>query len=157
MAGGRVIEAGSIEEQRIRDAMDRLQEFGYCDGEAEDAWFALSASPFYNPWLGNPEINYQVSEDNTEFGASRLFNEVVIHHTFITGDHWDELVEKYGEDVAISGLALLLFAEWQHIDQPSDDEHQVQERFVPFKQNLINCGLIPNEGLLEEFGHGFGD
>ena len=36
-------------------------------------------------------------------------------------------------------------------------EEQVQERFKLFKQNLINCQLIPSEGLIEEFGHGFGD
>lgn len=156
MAGSSDIEDGSVEEVRIRKAMDRLEEWGSCDSVFEDAWFRLSDLQFYNPWLGNPRINYQASEDDIEFAASRLFEQVVIHHSFITGEHWNAAVDEGGEDLAVSALALLLFAEWQHIDQPQLTERQCQVEYLRAQDRLIQCHEIPHR-LNPGFGHGFGD
>lgn len=160
VVGGSVIDDGSIEETRIRAAMNRLQEWGNCRDEAEEAWFALSALQFNNPWLsGNPRVNYQVSEDDLEFAACRLTtgNLVILHHTFVTGEHWNKLVAQGGQELAISGIALLLFAEWQHMNEPGSAERPLQVKLAAFKQALKNCGEIPQSGLYEEFGHGYGD
>ena len=143
MAEGQIVD--ETEEQRIRAALDLIGNIGF--GGDDDAywcyWWYMQVGG-YNPQVtGTIKVNRVRPEDDVQFAATHGFNKVVIHHTFITGDHWD----LWGVD----GLALLLFAEWQHQERPNWSERQCQEWLMQYRDrnNL--------EHIAPEFGHGFGD
>jgi len=139
--GGSFVNA--LEEDRIRAAIDYLGNM-YDDQDSQDAYFWLVQAGAYNPRVtGAVRVNRSVTEDDTEFAATHVLGRITIHHTFITGDHWDEW--------GVEGLALLLFAEWQHNWQPGYTEHQCQGWLMQWRErnNL--------EDVAPEFGHGFGD
>jgi len=69
--------------------------------------------------------------------------DVRVDHTFVTGHHWDQ----WGVD----GLALVLFAEWQHREEPGFTERQCQDWLIQWRQ------AVGFENVAPEFGHGFGD
>ncbi len=73
------------------------------------------------------------------FAAQRILGEpvVVVHVDFVTGP-----------DFSPEFLALLLFAEWQHIDRPGESERQLEVRLKAFRQRVGLTDLHP------EFQHG---
>lgn len=132
----------TLEEDRIQAAIDFLQTMGDADSDA--AYFFLAQPQYYNARIFQKiKIDHSVSEDDTEFAATRSFDVIVLHHTFVTGDHWDQW--------GMEGLVLVLFAEWQHLEQPGWTERQVQEWLMDWRERTSFEDVAP------EFGHGFGD
>lgn len=132
----------SGEADRIRAAIDRI---GQLPGQlSEDCYFYLSQGGWYNPEIfGLIRINRSVPEDDMAYGATHVLGRITIHQSFFDGDQWD----RWGVD----GLALLLFSEWQHYNQPSWNERQCQEQLMQWRQQVGFEEVAPN------FGHGFGD
>lgn len=130
------------EADRIRLAIDRI---GQLPGQlSEDCYFYLAQPGFYNPeTFGLIRINRTAGEDDTAYGATHVLSRITIHQSFFDGDRWNE----YG----IDGLALLLFAEWQHINEPGFTERQCQEQLMQWRQQVGFQEVAP------DFTHGFGD
>lgn len=112
--------ANETEAGRIRAAIDRI---GQLPGDdAHNCWLLLTQFPYYNPELrGKIKVNRSASEDEMSFAATHnsITGDICLHHSYVTGDRWD----RWGVD----GLALLLFSEWPHIEQPYWSERQCQE------------------------------
>ncbi len=130
------------EADRIRLAIDRI---GQLPGQlSEDCWFYLAQGAWYNPEVtGMIQINRSVTEDDTAYGATHVLGRITIHQSFFDGDRWDQW--------GIDGLALLLFSEWQHYNEPGWDERQCQQQLIQWRQQ------VGFEDIAPEFGHGFGD
>lgn len=134
------------EETRIRAAIDLIGALAitYGNDDAERCHLFLSQAYYYNPrTFGSIKINRNATEDEVEFAATKAFGHFTLHPSFVTGNRWDQ------HDAP--GLALLLFAEWQHLDRPELSERACQNWLVQWREAVGLGAVAP------EFGHGFGD
>lgn len=127
----------STEQARINQALDWLL-FGANDWEAEQCaiWYDLHAAR-QSTLFGTIKVNHWA--DAQGIGASRLLieNSVAVHVNSVTGP-----------DFSPEFLGLLLFAEWQHIDDSGASESEVEVRLKAFRQRVGLTDLHP------EFQHG---
>jgi hypothetical protein len=105
--------------QRIRAAIDRLNSLGNPDSNRAFAGM-LGGDQWYNAnVLGGIVLNRQpladVSLRASVFKGSRI---IAVHESLVNPPVWD--------DNALRILAVALFAEWQHTDEPNWSENQCQ-------------------------------
>jgi hypothetical protein len=129
----------STEQDRLNQALDWL----LATGDAE----AIRCAIWYDEHLarqstifGTIRINHWADKEG--FVAQRLAieNRVIVHVDFVTG-------QEFGEEL----LGLILFAEWQHIDDPGATERQLEVRLKAFRQRTGTTDVAP------EIQHGFGE
>jgi len=133
------VNASSIEQDRIVQALEQLRIWGEeGDADAEQAWFWYSTVGAYNAFLGIIKVNRW--DDNEDIYAAEKLQRVVVHKDFVTGWRWN-----------VRLLALILFAEWQHINDSNASEASLQPAFRQFRSRH---GL---DDLAPEFQHGFSE
>lgn len=110
----------------------------------------LTQTPYYYPeWSNKIKVNRSVAEDDTQFAACHdsVAGNIYLHHSYVTGDRWDQ----WGVD----GLALLLFGEWQHIEEPYWTERQCQAWLEQWRQEVGWQNVAPE--IYHEYSDGGGD
>jgi hypothetical protein len=117
-----------LEQDRIRLAIDRIGELPGDD--AANCHLLLNQSAYYNPQFTEYiKVNRVAPEDDTSFVATHdVSGRICLHYSYVTGDRW------YHE--GIDGLALLLFSEWQHIEQAQWTERQCQQWLQQWRQQV---------------------
>jgi hypothetical protein len=132
--GGLFMGAGTFpdvndEMPRIRQALDWLRDVG--DEEAEQAWFWYSEAGAYNSEIfGVIQVNHWADPEGMV--ARRFQNRVVVHEEFVTGASFSREL-----------LGLILFMEWQHIDDSPASERTVESRAKAFRQRVGLTQLRP--------------
>jgi hypothetical protein len=107
------------EAQRIRAAIDRLNSLGNPDSNRAFVEL-LGRDKWYNAEVfGGIVLNRKAPEDvSLRASVYKGSRNIAIHESLVNPPVWD--------DNALRILAVALFAEWQHTDQPGMNESQCQ-------------------------------
>jgi len=105
--------------QRIRAAIDRLNSLGHPDSNRAFAEL-LGQDKWYNAEIFGGIVLNRQSLDDVSLKASvfKASKTIAIHESLVNPPFWD--------DNALKILAVALFAEWQHTDQPGKTENECQ-------------------------------
>lgn len=132
----------STEQAKINQALDWLLQLHDFEADRASVWYD-SHSARQSTLFGTIRVNHVV--DRQGFVAQRILGEsvVVVHVDFVTGFEFSPEI-----------LGLLLFAEWQHIDDPSLSERQAEDRLKAFRQRVGLTDIRPDiqHGWSEGFG-----
>jgi hypothetical protein len=109
----------STEAQRIRAAIDRLNSLGNPDSNRAFAEL-LGSDKWYNAEVfGGIVLNRQPPADvSLRASVFKASKNIAVHESLVNTPVWD--------DNALKILAVALFAEWQHTDEPQMSENECQ-------------------------------
>lgn len=121
--------------QRIRDAIDRLNGLGHPD--ANQAFLVLGDERHYNSELfGGIVLNRESLEDVSLRATVNTQTQTIgVHESYVLPGTWDDNAERL--------LTLILFAEWQHIHEPTWTEDQCQVWLDQFIEDIGWTDLRP--------------
>jgi hypothetical protein len=126
------------EQLRINEGLDWLLYSG--DNEAYECALWYDEHLARMPWSGTIMVNHWANREGFVAQRSRLQDNVFVHADFVTGP-----------PASAQLLGLLFYAEWQHIDHPSQSEQQCQQQLNQFRERLNVVELHP------EIQHGWGE